>query len=252
MQKNCFAFIVTFFLVAIVHTAGCGSREIPANLDSQEILTDFDAQNIPSEFDNGEIPAEFDYGNWTDSTYQNDFFGFSITVPESWHITGKEEMAAAFQKVPEMDYAEDYVDTDEMKEMSKVYDRLVAGLFTAKPYKTSEEAMANGSINPTISMSAENLSTLMITTREQYMELAREAIVKITHNTVIKSETNITIGGMEFTSLKMELNVDGVGCIHTETLFYLKNGYVLTISLVWVFDFEKEQLDDIMATLQWK
>ncbi|MCL2347878.1 MAG: hypothetical protein FWC50_06395, partial [Planctomycetaceae bacterium] len=38
------------------------------------------------------IPKDFDYGNWTGSTYKNDFFGFSITVPESWHIFGKEKM----------------------------------------------------------------------------------------------------------------------------------------------------------------
>jgi hypothetical protein len=210
---------MVLLLVTVFHTTGCGSRK---------------------------IPADFDYGNWTGSTYQNDFFGFSITVPEDWHIMEKEEMTAVRQSTPDADF----VNKEKMKEVAELADITVADLFSAKRYTTEEAATKEGISNTFIVARAENLPSL-ITTREQYVELTRQVIVEISPNMVIKSETDTSIGGMEFSSLKTELHVDGI-CIFQETLICLKSGFCLFFHLTWSDDSEKEQLDAIMATLKWK
>jgi F0F1-type ATP synthase gamma subunit len=221
MKKIRFTFVVTFLLIAIVHTAGCGSRS-----------------------DDRAIPADFDYGHWTDSTYQNDFFGFSITVPEDWIIVGKEDVETASQRGHEI-----LGTSEETRKQIKAAEIANAVLFVVAHY-TAEEAETKEVFNTNVVMSVDNLSMLGIT-REQYMESIRQETVKAIPSAVIKSETNTTIGGMEFTSWKLELDVDG-NSVFIEMLICLKNDFTLTFCLTWTDNSEKEQLDDIMATLKWK
>ncbi|MCL2710519.1 MAG: type II secretion system protein GspG [Planctomycetaceae bacterium] len=190
------------------------------------------------------IPANFDYGNWTGSTYRNDFFDFSITVPGSWHIAGRGEIEA--MKRDGMDA--DFINKTEMKRMAKVAEITTADLFFAQRY-TDEEAEAREAFNPNISMAVENLAGMKIS-RAQYVEISRKNLVKIVPGIAVKSEKNRTIGGMEFTSVETEFDVYGVR-VHQEYLMCLKNGFGLTLALSWGEASEKKLLDDIVATLSW-
>ena len=178
MKKICFFAAVVFLFAAAVCVTGCNPRKIPAN---------------------------FDYGSWTGSTYRNDFFGFSISVPKDWHIAGKEEMKALTQESQNMDF----VNKEEMKKMAKIAEITTAKLFMASRY-TDEEAAKKEGGNPNIAVVAENLAASGVTDRAKYVSLARQNIKQTVPGAVIKSETTKMIGGREFSSMNIELNIQGV------------------------------------------
>ena len=178
------------------------------------------------------IPKDFDYGSWTGSTYRNDFFGFSITVPEDWHIAGKEEMKALLEDAEA--------------------DASTAGLFYTARY-SADDFMKNENedFNPNIVLIVENLSLpgrKIDTTK--YVSLYRKNLSPAMPGHAIQSETNKTIGGQEFTSLQSQSNFEGIH-ISQEHLICVKNNYAVIFVLTTLDDSEKPQLDDIMATLKW-
>ena len=75
MKKNSLAIAVVVLLLAVISVPGCNRAN------------------------SRKIPKDFDYGTWTGTTYRNDFFGFSITVPEGWHVTGSDGMKTMIQDV---------------------------------------------------------------------------------------------------------------------------------------------------------
>jgi len=188
-----------------------------------------------------EIPANFDYGNWSDSTYRNDFFGFSITMPESWHIASKEEMDA----IEWID--EDFVNRQEAEKAAKIAEITTADLFNVFRY-TDDEAEARESFNPSVSAFAETLPLLI--NRAEYVKQTRQLIAKTMPGINIKSETNRTVNGVEFIVLETEVSIQGIR-IHQEYWVCLKHGFALLFLLTWVDAEEKQMLDDIKATLKW-
>ena len=191
------------------------------------------------------IPTNFDYGSWTDSTYRNDFFGFSLTIPSDWHISGQEEMKALTQQSQDMAF----VDQKEMKKFAKIAEITAANLFFVARY-TEEEAASHAMTNFNIGMIAENISSADRMDRAKYVSLSRQNLTKAMPGAVIKSETNTNIGGQEFTSMEVELEINGVR-IHQEYLIALKHKFALCMVLTWFVDSERQQLKDILATIKW-
>ncbi len=192
------------------------------------------------------IPSNFDYGYWDGSTYENDFFGMSITMPEDWHIAGKEEIEATGQDFENADF----VDKKVMERTSKLVELTTADLFMVSRY-TSDEAEEKEESNPTIGLIIEKLAfpgNLM--SRAEYVEMSRKNLAKSIPGIVIKSETTKTINGQEFTSISVEFVAYEI-LIHQEYLICLKNNYALLFVTAWLNDSEKKQLDSIMDTLVW-
>ena len=225
MKRITIAFVVTVLLFAVVTMPGCNKpRTIP-----------------------NKIPTDFDYGSWTDSTYRNDFFGFTITVPENWYVSGKEDMKAIIEAGRDV---LDISSNEEMAKRAKIADVTSANLFFTARY-SNEEAMEREISNPNIVLIAENLSSLgKKIERAEYVIAMRQTLSKTLPGVVIKSQTNKTIGGQEFTSLQVQINVEGTA-ISQEHLVCLKNDFALLFGLTTLDDSEKPQLDDIMATLKW-
>lgn len=223
MKKLTFAVAVAVLLFAAVSMPGCDNF-----------------QNIPN------IPENFDYGSWTDSTYRNDFFGLSITVPKDWYISGKEEADALFEEVLETDI----VNKKEVERVKKITDITSANLFLTSRYSV-EEAVEKGVFNPNIVLTVENISSSgPKIDRATYVKLARQHLVKGMPGIVFKSQTNKTVGGQEFTSLQTELHTENV-VVFQEYLVCLKNGFAVLFCLTSFEDSEKESLDAIMTTLKW-
>jgi len=189
------------------------------------------------------IPANFDYGNWIGSTYKNDFFGLSITIPEDWHIVSKDELNVLTQAAQNADF----VDTDEMKRIFKVAEITVANLFMACRY-TEEEAMEEAG-NPSIILIAENISLPgRKINKTQYANAVSQNLAKGTPGSTIKPAINKMIANKEFVSLQTETFIEEISFCQ-ENLIYIKNDFALLFVLTWLDDSEKSQLDDIMATL---
>ena len=225
MKRITIAFVVTVLLFAVVTMPGCNnSRKIP-----------------------NKIPTDFDYGSWTGSTYRNDFFGFSITVPENWYVSGKEEMKAIIETGRDM---LDISSNEEMSKRAKIADVTSANLFFTARF-SNEEAMEREVSNPNIVLIAENLSSLgKKIERGEYVTAMRQNLGKAIPGLIIKSQHNKTIGGHEFTSLQVQFSIEGT-TINQEQLLCLKNDFALCFGLTTLDDSEKKQLDDIMATLKW-
>ncbi|MDR0328095.1 MAG: hypothetical protein LBI05_07370 [Planctomycetaceae bacterium] len=231
MKKVSDAVMIAYLLFAILSLTSCNSREIPVNIDSSK------------------IPENFDYGTWTGTTYHNDFFGFSITIPAYWHISSKDEMEGNRADMLQGAEKFSYIDPEEANKAAKITEATTAVLFNVTCY-TEDEAITQGVSNQSITLVACNLSGIRMSL-EEYAEINREQLSQMMPDAVIKLGTNKTIGGTEFAVLNGEINLHGIHA-HQEFLFCLKNNYGMTFSMAWVFDWEKEQFDDIMATLTWK
>ena len=219
------AFVVTVLLCAIVTMPGCNKpRTIP-----------------------NKIPTDFDYGSWTGSTYRNDFFGFSITVPENWYVSGKEEIKALIETGRDV---LDISSNEEIARQAKIADVTNANLFFTARY-SNEEAAEREVSNPNIILIAENLSSLgKKIERGEYVTAVRQNLSKTIPGVIFKSQLSKTIGGREFTSLQVQFNIEET-TVYQEQLICLKNDFALLFGLTTLDDSEKPQLDDVMATLKW-
>jgi hypothetical protein len=192
------------------------------------------------------VPTDFDYGSWVGSTYKNDFFGFSITIPENWYILEKEERKASMKAGAEELKNANIFDKDEMERVTKITEITTANLFHVG--YPAEEAMEEES-NRNLILSVEKVPEKI--NRAQYVKITRQNFTKLSPNLVIKSETNKTIATQEFASLEIEFEVYGIP-VYQEHLICLKNGFAVFFVLTWLENSDKEQLDAIMATLVWE
>jgi len=224
MKKFALTFVIAMLLYAVVSVPGCDkSRKIP-----------------------NKIPTNFDYGSWTESTYRNDFFGFSVTVPKNWHISGQEEIKAIIEEGKNLDF----MNKKEAEKQLKIAEVTTANLFMVARY-TEEESMEKEESNPNIVLAAENISLPgKKIDHTQYINIYRQNLPKSIPSLVIKSQTNKMIGGQEFTSLQMQFTLEGM-TISQEHLICVKNGFAILFGLTFLDDSDKQQLDDIMATLKW-
>jgi len=222
MKRLTLTLAVVMLLLAVVSMPGC-KRKIP-----------------------NAIPKNFDYGSWTDTTYRNDFFGFSISAPKNWTISGQEEIKAIMDEAQKMDF----VNQKELEKQRKIADVTSANLFFAKRY-TDEEALELEEFNPNLMLLVENISLPgKKIDLAQYVVICRQNLQKSVPSLVIKSQSNKKIGGQDFTSLQIQMTVEGVP-ISQEHLICLKNGFALLFGLTYMDDSDKKQMDDIMATLKW-
>jgi len=222
MKKKCFSLTFVFLLFVTIYSSGCNNSR--------------------------KIPKDFDYGSWIGSTYKNDFFGFSITVPKDWYIAEKEEMKAAIKEGLEELQNANLSNEKEMKRVTKIAEITTANLFAVSRY-SEEEALEKEEFNPNIMSLAEKLPAKV--DRAQYVKITRQNLSKALPNFVVKSETTKMIGGLEFASLEIEFEMYGIP-FYQEHLVSLKNGFAVLFGLTWVDDSDKEQLDAIMATLTWE
>ena len=218
MKKLALTFVIVALLFAVVSMPGCNNSR--------------------------KIPKDFDYGNWTGTTYRNDFFGFSITVPEGWYIGGKEEIKAV------IDESKGMIDNKELQKQLKIAEITTANLFFTSQY-TEEEALEKEASNPNIVLIVENLSAgKRQIDRAQFANSYRQNLSKAVPGLVVKSQTEKSIGGQEFTSLQLQFTMNDT-LIFQEHLVCVKNGFAVTFGLTTLDDSEKPLLDDIMATLKW-
>ena len=187
------------------------------------------------------LPADFDYGSWVGSTYRNDFFGFSITVPEDWYIS---EIARTESFIREDMPDAVFVNRDKAKEIREELNTTYAVLFHILRY-SREEAERKNVINPNIVLMVESVGRI---DRSEYVEKSRQNLSELIPSVIVKSETNKILGGKEFMSLEYEFVVQGIS-LRAENLISMGNGFALNFTLVAVDSIGKELLDNIMATL---
>jgi len=198
-------------------------------------------------FNSRKMPKDFDYGSWYGSTYKNDFFGFSITLPQDWHIVGDEEYKVRMQVMLDADF----VDKDKMKKIVKNTDITTAKLICANRY-TEEEAMEKEDFNSNFLLMSENLShDRKKYDLAEYVKVYHQKIGRAVRGVTVISESRKMIGGREFASMKISLEIhDGI-TLYQEHLIHVKNDFALLFFLGWLNDSDKEQLDAIMDTLKW-
>ena len=224
MKKNSLTIAIIVFLIAIIFVPGCNKAN------------------------SRKIPKDFDYGTWTSTTYRNNFLGFSITVPEGWHVTGSDGMKTAIQDGQNL--LDDAINKSEVEKMVKMADITTANLFLVSRY-SDEQAMELEAFNPNIGLLAENLGAAgKRIDLAKYVSLYRQNVTKAIPGIVIKSETKKAIGGQEFTSVQVQFTTQGI-LISQEHLMCLKNGFAVTFVLTTLDESEKPLLDDIMTTLKW-
>ncbi len=192
------------------------------------------------------IVKNIDPGGWSGTTYENSFFGLAITVPDGWHIAGKEEIQAAEQAGQNADF----VNKNEANKISNVAKDTTTNLFMALRY-TPAEAERRGAFNPNLFLGAENLSASRIPINQaKYAEVFRQQLRRAAPGIVFKPASNKIIDSVEFASQQIEITTHGMR-VHMEYLISVEDNIALVFNLTWMEDSEKKQLDSIMATLKW-
>ena len=230
-------FVVTVLLFAVVIMPGCNNSPNSTK-----------EMSIPREL---EIPKNFDYGRWNGSTYRNDYFGFSITKPNEWAFAGDEELKAIDQDGAEIINSLRGDKKIVSEQDINLVEVMTANLFLITRY-SDEEDLDVEDFNPNIILKVQKNSIPgrdVVLDQTEYVKAIRQGLSNVP-GCVIKSQTNKTIGGQEFTSLQGQLTfMDFV--FSQEMLICFRNGYVMLFALTSFDDSEKIQLDDIMATLKW-
>lgn len=179
-------------------------------------------------------------GSVNGNTYTNEYFGFSIEIPDGWFVASQEQMAQIFQLTS--DYLKNSSDIDLMQQ------KLIPLLFTASGDPFTNAAGSGPSIN----IIAENISATksLIPDAQTYLNVAQVSMkqqvqgMEITFGDI---ET-LTIDGQDVAKVAMT-TTPAEGSETKQTMYaVLKGDYVL----VFTASFESEELDNAMNTLSFK
>jgi predicted small lipoprotein YifL len=262
--KRALAFLLAFILLTSV-LAGCGRKEEPADKteDITGDITDTGDEktetpepeetppatpeatetpdvDIPVSTPEavGELDADDVFGTVEGSTYTNEFFGFSMAIPEGWYIASREEFAQLMETTEEF-LESDFEDARAILESQEIIPLLFAAVNDPFTYQGT---------NPNINIMAQNIS--------KYASLIKDA----------RSFLNIQIQGMKAQGMDMTfedvevINIDGkevarvngvqtfAGIDINQTLcVFLHDGFAVLFALSSFSEEEARQLEDVIS-----
>lgn len=190
------------------------------------------------------MPQTFDYGSIQDNVYQNDYFNFSVDVPEGWVVQSNEEMQELSDLGTEMIAG----DNEEMKRNLAAADINTAYLLTVFKY----EVGALVDFNPSYLFVAENISQAPYVRDgsdylEQSKQLLSQASVEYAFPPV--DQPIVTLGGKEFHVMSTIMTYMGTDIYQT---YYSRvdNGFALSGIISYGSDEQKAELEALLNTIQ--
>lgn len=151
----------------------------------------------------GALSGPVDAGSLTESSYQSDFFDFTISFPSQWHALSGEDIREINETAMQV-MAED--DPAFHREMQASADRTY---YLAALFRDPIEA-ARG-FNPNIVLTAEDIGGERVRTGEDYMRMARQKLQNIGEALKLGDEIRTgSFGGKEFHALSGSMTIGGM------------------------------------------
>lgn len=180
---------------------------------------------------------EFDYGKVEGRIYSNEFFGFTMELPENWQILSEEANKNLMEQ---------------QKGRLKAIDKIeVATLLTALQIKTEED---DNLFNANIVVVAESLkNNKRVNNAADYLMLTRKALDMEPGQRKYPDKALIThsFGGAEWAELNV-LNLNEGDNFEQQYLSTLSNGFAVTIIKTYFGFHQKALLDKITETIEFK
>lgn len=183
-----------------------------------------------------------DFGTFESGKYANDYFGFSITLPDSWYVADDETRLAMMQRGASIVAGDDknmksIVDAADIESLTL----LIAGQLP--PGSPAPE-------NPSLMVLAEKVDHLPgIKTGDDYHFNARKTIEMSALDVVFPSEVyEATIDNVLFYVMEMNITVGGIE-IKQKQYATILDKYALVIGLIYQSENGLQQLEDILQTV---
>ena len=191
------------------------------------------------------IPENFDYGHVVKNAYVNDFFGFHLKFPDSWHIMDNKEQKVLTDVATE----EFFGDDEEMSSILKASEVNIANLVGALKYDLDTMV----AFNPNIQIIAENLNNSpLIKSPKDYQKIAKELLDKSSMDIEYKTDlTEFTIDGAEFCSISFINRYMGLEIQQTQYCTLL-NGFSLNFTISYNNEEDAEVLKKMIEKIDFK
>ena len=205
------------------NVSGEVSEPTPEKGESEETQT-------PEDSEESEEPEEvIAPGTSEGGTYENKYFGVSLTLPDPW----------------------DFYDEEQILEQNKLTDELFNGVLSEayENAKTFADMMAVDGLGSSVNATVENLGLLYgaILSEKEYMNLSLKNLpagLEAAGITLVDSElVTMTVGGVEKNVITVSLNAQSVDVY--EKIFCVKRGsYMLLITVAAL------EMDTVDAVLE--
>lgn len=186
--------------------------------------------------------VEIEFGTIEGSVYSNNYFGFSITLPETWDLQGGESLAE-LQKYGRKMIAGDNKNLDRVLKASELS---TVNLFTCFQFPLGTPTDYNSNILAI----AEKVSHLPgIKSGDDYLEHAKKLLAQskmtVTFPKPIYSET---LGGKSFDVMSTHMQI-GIMSIHQKMYVTILNGYALAFAITYKDSTIQKELEDVLTSI---
>ncbi|MEZ4774897.1 MAG: hypothetical protein R3D00_17055 [Bacteroidia bacterium] len=177
-------------------------------------------------------PAVLNYGVQTGASYDNDYFGLKVTLPEDWYIQSREENAEIEQGGS--------ATPKSIEALQTIY--LLWG-FMHEPGSVVE-------YNAGINIVAANLSQVgQGSTEDDYLVELLKNLANIPNYSIPdKTISDMKVGGITMRSANGQTTIDGIK-ISQQYLVVFRKGYAIQITTSWSNEVQRTQLMNILKNI---
>ncbi len=193
------------------------------------------------------IPEDFDYGKIENGVYRNEYFKFTIPVPESWELQSKEQIEEIRKRGREI-VAERNKDLAERVRASEVRSATLLTIFRYPPDSAQE------GFNPSLILLAENIKGgKNIKKGADYLEQAKSHMLQSGMGFKISPEyASEKLGGRNFDLMETKNNYDGMEDV-TQLYYATIDGDFALVALISFTTAEHEaELKEILHKIKFQ
>jgi hypothetical protein len=240
----------TALLVSALLLAGCAaSGKSPVQTLSTLSATPSPAPTpvstlAPSPSPAPTLLAAITSGQLEENIYSNGYFGFSLTLPEGWHMASREEIARVNGADVSCTGIEDEVGDD-----------AAVGLDAQKelfPFLVSKYALGyTGGMNPSLGLALENLAISGATaaTGADWLPAAMQRMKSANLPYIFTEIAPISLGGLDFHTFEADFTMSGMKC---RQVYYaaVVRGYALVLTETAYSDAEMAEMDAAVRSIR--
>lgn len=183
-------------------------------------------------------------GRWENKSYTNDYFEFSITIPEQWTAYTDEQM----QQVIDAENKAAAGNNQDLLKQAEQAKNWTANLFMASSKEYGQQS------NATVSVTAQMLgafSNAFAGSEEDYLSLILNSIKLANPNMTFSPITIVHLGNADLATSAVQVQVQGIAA--TREIYTKANGgYLVIINTVFTDDAGKKDIDAMLQTINVK
>ncbi len=185
---------------------------------------------------------EIDIGTFEDSVYSNEYFGFSMTLPDDWSIQDQQSMKQIMDSGAEIMAGDD----ENLKAAIKYSEMQVVNLLSAYKHPVG----APVSFNPNINCVAERVRHAPgIKAGKDYLYHSRNLLESGRLEYSFPKEIyTVPLGGMDFDVMSADLTV-GQMTVHQKFYVAIIKGYALMLTVSFTEDEDESFLQEILESV---